>query len=107
MSQLPDATIYLPDGSRRANRLGDHLYVAVSAWSTESEAKATAQGIRAAGGIARTTQERRPLRAFGFDRRTVGTFRPPKTARFMWLVWSCSDEPAHAEISEEEAARGG
>jgi len=103
MSALPDALLlrdYWGANGPRQRIYNGVRYLAVSVWGDEPTAKEAAAAIRSAGSRARTTREKRPLRAFG-GRRRERCLRPARE-RYMWVVWS--DIPAHADNSEEEPA---
>jgi hypothetical protein len=102
MTALPDALLlrdYWGDNGPRERTYNGIAYRAVSVWGSEPAAKEAAKAIRSAGSRARTTREKRPLRAFGGRRERC--LRPARE-RYMWVVWS--EIPAHADNSEEEPA---
>ena len=102
MSALPDALLlrdYWGANGPRERVYNGVRYRAVSVWGNEAAAKEAAAAIRASGSRARTTREKRPLRAFGGRRERC--LRPARD-RYMWVVWS--EIPARADNSDEEPA---
>jgi len=101
--RLPDALLVRPDGNQRQTTRNGRLYVALASWTKPEEAEAAAFGIRAAGGRARVTQERRPLRAYGVAERSARTYRRPREQTYQWIVWAASEKPACAGQMEGAA----
>ncbi len=96
--QLPDELLfrdYFGEGGLRTRRYEGLEYSVASIWETAPDARATASSLRDLGRLARVTQEKRPLRAYGTKTPDQILHLRRGPGRYMWVVWS-GEKPACA-----------
>lgn len=106
--KLPEEVLLRSDGAGpRTNLYEGRAYVAVSAWTSQQEARAAAASIRGEGGRARVIQSPRPVISMPAIDRLPPVYeawlgrpwrRHAKTQnRYMWLVFAAA--PSRVEIA--------